>query len=106
VDSGTEFTSKALNHWAHGNRVRLDFSRPGKPTDSAHIEAFNVSLRRECLSQHGFVDLDDAREILSRWREDYKNNRPHSSLGHLPPVHSRAGGAFSPAPERLDNLPA
>ena len=106
VDNGTEFTSKALDHWAYWNRVRLDFSRPGKPTDNAHIEAFNGSLRRECLSQHWFLDLDDARGILSRWREDYNNVRPHSSLGHLPPVHFRAGGAFTPAPERLENLPA
>lgn len=106
VDNGTEFTSKALDHWAYWNRVRLDFSRPGKPTDNAHIEAFNGSLRRECLSQHWFLDLDDARGILSRWREDYNNVRPHSSLGHLSPVHFRAGGAFTPAPERLENLPA
>ena len=106
VDNGTEFTSKALDHWAYWNRVRLDFSRPGKPTDNAHIEAFNGSLRRECLSQHWFVDLDDAREILSRWREDYNNTRPHSSLGHLPPAHFRAGGAFTPTPERLETLPA
>lgn|SRR5690625_1048521 len=79
--------------------------RPGKPTDNAHIEAVGGSLRRECLSQHWFLDLDDAREILSRWREDYNNIRPHSSLGHLPPAHFRAGGAFTPAPERLENLP-
>ena len=106
VDNGSEFTSKALDHWAYWNRVRLDFSRPGKPMDNGHIEAFNGSLRRECLSQHWFLDLDDAREILSRWREDDNNVRPHSSLGHLPPVHFRAGGAFTPAPERLENSPA
>lgn len=106
VDNGTEFTSKALDHWAYWNRVRLDFSRPGKPMDNGHIEAFNGSLRRECLSQHWFLDLEDAHRILSHWREDYNNIRPHSSLGHLPPVHFRAGGAFTPAPERLKNLPA
>ena len=57
VDNGTEFTSKALDHWAYWNRVRLDFSTPGKPTDNPFIEAFNGSLRRECLSQHSLVDL-------------------------------------------------
>ena len=35
VDQGTEFTSKSLDHWAYWNQVRLDFSRPGKPTDNA-----------------------------------------------------------------------
>ena len=64
VDNGTEFTSRSLDHWAYWNRVRLDFSRPGKPTDNAHIEAFNSVLRRECLSQHWFIDLEDAQRIL------------------------------------------
>ena len=29
--------------------VELDFSRPGKPTDNAFIEAFNGRFRSECL---------------------------------------------------------
>lgn len=104
VDNGTEFTSKALDHWAYWNQVRLDFSRPGKPTDNAHIEAFNGSLRRECLSQHWFMDLEEARRTLEAWRADYNNVRPHKSLGQLPPAHFRPGGAFTPTPERLKNL--
>ncbi len=60
VDNGTEFTSKALDHWAYWNHVKLDFSRPGKPTDNPFIEAFKGSLRRECLSQHWFIDLEVA----------------------------------------------
>jgi transposase InsO family protein len=45
-DNGTEFTSRAPDHWAWANQVRLDFSRPGKPTDNAMIEAFNASVPR------------------------------------------------------------
>ncbi len=29
VDNGTEFTSKALDHWARTNQVHLDLIRPG-----------------------------------------------------------------------------
>ncbi len=47
VDNGTEFTSKALDAWAYWNKVKLDFSRRGKPGDNAHIEAFNSLVRRE-----------------------------------------------------------
>jgi len=46
VDNGTEFTSKALDHWAYFNGVELDFSRPGKPVDNTFIEAFNGTLKR------------------------------------------------------------
>jgi methionyl-tRNA formyltransferase len=104
VDNGSEFTSRALDHWAYWNQVKLDFSRPGKPTDNAHVEAFHASLRRECLSQHCFVDLQDAQQTLDTWREDYNNHRPHSSLGQLPPVHFRKRRALHSHPPEASNL--
>jgi len=105
VDNGTEFTSKSLDHWAYWNRVRLDFSRPGKPTDNAHIEAFNSVLRRECLSQHWFIDLEDAQRVLDRWRADYNNFRPHGSLARSTPADFAAGAVFTQGPERLEKSP-
>jgi putative transposase len=56
-------------------------------------EAFNGSLRRECLSQHKVLSLDDAQQILDTWPDDFNNERPHSSLRDLPPAHFRAAGA-------------
>lgn len=103
VDNGTEFTSRALDHWAYWNRVRLDFSRPGTPVDNAFVESFNASLRRECLSQHWFRSLEDAQTTLDLWKEDYNNNRPHSSLGKLTPVEYRLAGGFQPGAERPQN---
>jgi putative transposase len=104
VDNGTEFTSRSLDHWAYWNRVRLDFSRPGKPTDNAHIEAFNSVLRRECLSQHWFIDLKDAQRVLDHWRADYNNFRPHGSLACSTPADFAAGALFTQGPEKLQNL--
>lgn len=94
VDNGTEFTSKALDHWAYWNALKLDFSRPGKPGDNAFIESFNASVRRECLSQHWFLDLGDAQRTLDAWRKDYNNVRPHSALNNIPPALFRTGGDF------------
>ena len=104
VDQGTEFTSKSLGHWAYWNQVRLDFRRPGKPTDNAFAEAFNSLLRRECLSQHYFIDLEDAQRILNRWRADYNNFRPHGSLARSMPVDFAAGAVQPPGPEKLEKL--
>ena len=47
VDQGTEFVSRDLDLWAYQRGVTLDFSRPGKPTDNAFIEAFNSRFRGE-----------------------------------------------------------
>jgi len=77
VDNGPEFISRSLDLWAYFNGVKLDFSRPGKPTDNAVIESFNGRLREECLSQHWFLSLDEARRLTEAWREDYnRGERP------------------------------
>jgi len=86
VDNGSEFISKALDRWAYENKVTLDFSRPGKPTDNAYIESFNGSLRDECLNAHWFMSLSDARGKIEDWRRDYNEFRPHSSLNNLTPI--------------------
>jgi len=86
VDNGPEFISKDLDLWAYWNKVKLDFSRPGKPTDNAFIESFNARFRLECLNEHWFLTLDDARQKIEAWRLDYNENRPHSSLGNMTPA--------------------
>ncbi len=85
VDNGSEFISKALDKWTYSNKIELEFSRPGKPTDNAFIESFNGSLRDECLNVNWFLSMEDAQEKLQDWREDYNNFRPHSALGGIPP---------------------
>lgn len=95
-DNGTEFTSTALDHWAFWNKVQLDFSRPGKPVDNSLCEAFNGTLRRECLSQHWFASLEEASTILQSWLLDYNNHRPHSSLGLHPPALFSGAGSYFP----------
>jgi putative transposase len=85
VDNGPEFISKDVDLWAYWNHVKLDFSRPGKPTDNAYIESFNARFRLECLNEHWFLSLDDAKEKIESWQRDYNENRPHSSLGNVPP---------------------
>jgi len=85
VDNGPEFVSKALDGWAHRNGVQLEFSRPGKPTDNALIEAFNGRLRQDCLNQHWFTSLNEARTSIEAWRVDYNTNHPHSAIGYVAP---------------------
>jgi putative transposase len=86
VDNGPEFVSRVLDRWAYERGVELVFSRPGNPTDNAHIEAFNGRLRQECLNQHWFLSLQDARAKIEAWRTSYNETRPHGSLGWATPV--------------------
>lgn len=83
VDYGPEFISKVLDRWAYEQGVQLAFSRPGKPTDNAHIEAFNGRLRQECLNHHWFLSLHDARSKIEDWLYTYNESRPHCALDWL-----------------------
>jgi putative transposase len=86
VDHGTEFQSRALEDWAYRRGVQLDFIRPDKPVENAFIESCNGRLRDECLNVHQFISMAEAQDIIEAWRLDYKQRRPHSSLGHLTPT--------------------
>ena len=86
VDNGPEFTGRALDEWAHRRGVKLEFIRPGKPVENAFIESFNGRIRQECLNQHWFLDLDDARRTIEAWRISYNTNRPHSGIGGRTPA--------------------
>jgi putative transposase len=68
---------KAMDKWAYENRVSLDFSRPGRPTDNTMVESFNERLRQECLKEHWFMSLADARTKIEAWRRHYNESRPH-----------------------------
>lgn len=90
VDNGPEFTSKALDDWAHRHRIKLVFSRPGTPTDNPYIEAFNGRFRAECLDQHWFASLEEAQQVIEAWRIDYNEVRPHTALDNQTPTAYKA----------------
>ena len=82
-----------VDAWAYQHRVTLEFIRPGRPAENGFIESFNGRLRDECLNTELFFCLADARQKLEKWRRDYHESRPHSSLGGLSPVeHLRSQG--------------
>ena len=84
-DNGPELTSKAMFFWSRERTIKLHFIQPGKPTQNAFVESFNGKFRDYCLNLHWFKSLNEARGEIDAWREHYNEERPHSSLGKLPP---------------------
>ncbi len=107
LDNGPELTSKAMFLWAQQTGVMLDFIQPGKPTQNAFVESFNGTFRDACLNQHWFTSLKDARETIAKWRKHYNEERPHSSLGYIPPklFARRQGAPSGPATPDLQAPP-
>ena len=85
-DNGTEFTSNAILSWAKDHRVEWHYIAPGKPMQNGHIESFNGRMRDELLNESLFMDLNQARKLISAWIADYNTARPHSSLGYKTPA--------------------
>ena len=85
TDNGSEFTSNVMNAWAYDHRVEHIFIDPGKPMQNGYIESFNGKFRTECLNQHWFRNLSEAKEIIEDWRLEYNHIRPHMSLDNLTP---------------------
>jgi putative transposase len=84
-DNGTELTSHAVLRWVEETGIEWHYIAPGKPMQNAFVESFNGRLRDECLNEHVFRSLSQARGIVEAWRIDYNTVRPHSSLGGLAP---------------------
>ena len=84
TDNGPEFTSNAFLNWSDG-RIEHELITPGKPNENAYIESFNSRFRDECLNEHIFMDLRDAKRKIEEWRKCYNEEHPHSSLGMRTP---------------------
>ncbi len=85
-DNGTEFTSNAILAWQQQLGIEWHYIAPGKPMQNGFVESFNGRLRDECLNEHLFANLNEARQIIENWRIDYNTNRPHTSLNGLTPT--------------------
>ena len=80
---GTEFTSKAMFNWSRDSNVKLAFIQRNKPTQNAFVDNLNSKFRNGYLNQHWFRTLEQAKYEIEKWREHYKNVRPHISLDYL-----------------------
>ena len=86
MDNGPEFRSQVFQVWAEKRQITLHFIDPGKPTQNAYIESFNGKFRDECLNQHWFSSMREARSVIAQWRDHYNHLRPHSALKYLSPM--------------------
>jgi putative transposase len=105
TDNGPEFAGQALDVWAYERGVKLHFIQPGKPIQNAFIESFNGKMRDECLNEHWFRTLNEARHTIEAWRRDYNEVRPHSSLGNRTPQEFTARAATLRSPTAPFELP-
>lgn len=85
-DNGTELTSHAIFAWAKDQKIEWHYIMPGKPMQNGYVESFNGTMRDKLLNETLFLYLDQARQAVAEWVEDYNTERPHSSLAYDTPA--------------------
>jgi putative transposase len=90
TDNGPQFTSRAFIAWTQQHGIQHLLIAPGRPMQNGFIESFNGEFRDECLNEHCFTSLVQAREVIGAWRRDYNEVRPHSSCGRIRPAQFAA----------------
>lgn len=83
---GPEFCGRTMLTWAHERGLTLRLIEPGKPNQNAYIESFNGRFRDECLNEHWFTSVAQARALIETWRCEYNDERPKKALGGLTPT--------------------
>jgi putative transposase len=86
MDNGAEFTSSAFTEWCERRQIAMHFIQPGKPDQNAFVERFNKTYREEVLNAYAFDSLSQVRQITESWLQEYNQERPHDSLGRVPPL--------------------
>ena len=86
VDNGPELTAIAFTEWCTNQGIDVRFIQPGKPDQNAFIERFNKTYREEVLDAYVFETIEQVREVTEAWLPEYNEERPHDSLGRVPPL--------------------
>jgi len=90
LGNGPEFLADRFASWCADRGIALRYIQPGKPNQNALVERFNRTFRHEVLDAYVCESLDQVREISAAWMREYNDERPHDTLGRMPPSECRA----------------
>jgi hypothetical protein len=105
TDNGKVFTARfgpgpgpvLFDRICRDNDVKHILTAPRSPTTTGKVERWHKTLRGEFLTGKVFADLAEAQACLDAWVHTYNHERPHQSIGRVPP-NERFKLAAAPSP--------
>jgi transposase InsO family protein len=94
TDNGTGYRSHRFRKACQRLHIRHHRTRPYTPRTNGKAERFIQSMLREWAYVRVYRSSETRAKNLPRWIRYYNQERPHASLGYLPPISRR------PVPEQ------
>ena len=92
-DRGIEYAAQAFRDRLAEFGIVQSMSRPGRPTDNAHMESFFHSMKADAIHQRGLFGEEAYARAIGRYVLFYNQRRLHSGLGYVPPATFEARAA-------------
>jgi transposase InsO family protein len=94
TDNGKVFTARfgpgpgpvRFDRICTNNGITHILTAPRSPTTTGKVERWHKTLRREFLDGKVFASIADAQAQLDDWVQHYNCERPHQSIGRMPPI--------------------
>jgi len=103
-DNGPELVAHKVQDWLAAVGCQTIYISPSSPWENAYIESFIGKFRKECVDRYLFHTLEETRNTIEDWRQEYNHYRPHSALGYLPPSAFAAQHSQTPLPNQEDHI--
>lgn len=100
-DNGPEFIAEVVKQWLQESGVKTLYIEPGSPWENAYSESFNSRFRDELLDRELFTSVLEAKVLVREYKQEYNQQRPHSSLNYQTPaafaatVHQSENGTMA-----------
>ena len=106
TDNGKVFTGRfgpgpgevLFDRICRENGIKHLLTAPRSPTTTGKVERFHKTLRRDFLAGKVFADIEAAQAAIDGWVEEYNHERPHQSIGDVPPYERFRLARPAPAP--------